>query len=428
MAQQGITFEWILEETRAEVWHGLTGATGGRRHAGAEHIVERILLRGVGLLLAALMLAGAAGLSPTELARREAQSGIAFHLNLENQAWELRDYPFMTSLWDDTVSDEWLRRWRDDWRQGAEGNANYHARLVHVQPAGDALFRATVLVEHQALQWSQSSPYQEFRYYRRDGQTWLRTVPPADYWGARSFIETENLRFNFYASDAAMVHAAAPHLEQAYVELYAVLGQAIPAAEGGKVVVNVLPRPAGRWSAGADQLNVASPAVLSVPVGAEEAGVFADDVMSWFTYRALRDATAVSSGRYMNRWPIVIWGLRGWLREDLLPFHDPWRVEAMQVLRESDRLPFDLASVAQLQGSARPTREEVIMRYLAAESFVAFSMERYGRESLRDLLPAMMHFGNWSRIIREVYGVEEAQFIAEWNEFVLGEYSAAAEW
>lgn len=422
MAQQGITFEWILEETRAEVWNGLVGSPAQRLGESADRLFGRLLVRGVALVVAALVAAGAAGLSPSEKERRHAETGIAFHLGLENQAWHTRDYAFMTSLLDPTVSDDWLRRWRDDWRRGADGDPDYRAHLLHVDLAGDGLYRATVVVEQSSLDWSQSSPFQEVRFYRRDGQAWLRTVPPADYWGRRAVVETDHLSFTFYEQDTAMVQAVAPRLQAAYVELHTLLGVLPPPAGGERLVISVVPRPTGRWAAGQNRVEVTSPAVLPVAVGDDAANVLANDVMGWFTYRVLRDYTPSSAGRYLHRWPLVVWGLRGWLRADLLASSSPWRSEAKQILRESDALPFAITNVTQLQGGSRPSREDVVVRYLAAESFIAYAMETYGRERLHELMGALMRYGDWNRIILEVYGVSSDDFVAGWNAFVLDSY------
>ena len=426
MAQQGITFEWVLEETRVEVWNGLSGTTTGHQRDNADRLVGTYVMRGLALLLAALLAAGAAGLSPHEKARREAHSGITFHLLLENQAWRNRDYVQMTALLDPTVSDEWQRQWRDYWRRGNDGDPSYRAKLVQVEPAGDGLFRATVVVEQSALEWWQSSPYQEERFYRREGQHWVRTIPPADYWGTLQVIETEHLRFSFYEQDAAIVAAVAPRLQAAYVALHAALDVPAPSAAAEKLAVHVMPRPVGRWASGQNRLEVTSPAVLQLSVGERPEDALAADVMSWFTYRVLRDSTPAATGRYLHRWPIVIWGLRGWLSHDLLQSSSPWRAEAMEVLRNSDALPFGLANVTHLRGDSRPSREEVIVRYLAAESFIAYAMETYGRERLADFLAALMRFGDWNRIIPEVYGVSAEKFVADWNVFVLTRYIGQA--
>lgn len=423
MAQQGITFEWVLEETRVEVWNGLGGTTIAHQRDSADRVVSTYVMRGLTLLLVALLAAGAAGLSPLEKARREAHSGITFHLLLENQAWRNRDYAQMTALLDPTVSDDWQRQWRDYWRRGSEGDPTYRAKLTQVQVAGDGLYRATVVVEQSALEWWQSSPYQEARFYRREGQHWVRTIPPADYWGALGSMETEHLRFTFYEQDTALVAATAERLQEAYVALHAALDVPVPMGGGEKLLIHVAPRPVGRWASGNNRLEVSSPTLMQMSVGERPEDALASDVMSWFTYRVLRDSTPAATGRYLHRWPIIIWGLRGWLSHDLLRIDGPWRADAMAVLRNSDALPFELVNVTHLRGDSRPSREEVIVRYLAAESFVAYAMETYGRDRLGSFIAALMRFGDWNRIIPEVFGVSAEKFVADWNVFVATHYA-----
>ena len=424
MAQQRIIFEWILEDNRVELWRGHGDATddalGFGLSAGERQLVKA-LGRGLTLLLAALLLATSVGLSRVERERRLAERGITTMLNLENNAWRMRDYNLYTALLDPTLDERWVAEWRDHWRTGEDGGADYTAKLISVR-ADAGLMRATLLVEQPTLLWWQTSPYVETRFYRRvDGQ-WLRTMPSADYWGEPRAIRTAHLRLTYFARDAATVEAAAPELERAYVGMYAALGVETPPAE--TLTIAVVPQPVGRWSSAPNQIEVMSPSLTQVPAGQSDADYLAYDVMNWFTYLAVRDAVPGMNGRYLYRWPIVVWGLRGWLRDDLLARPTPWQndVKAALQTHRDDFLPVQLTEIADLRANINPARDEVILRYLAAESFVRFAATTYGRDRLPALLDALVRSGKWDEIIPSVYGVSAERFEADWNAFLVEQY------
>lgn len=423
MAQQRIRFEWVLEEGRVEIWRGFE-VDGRAAFDRREQIVVANLLRGMALLLIIITAAAGAGLTPEERARREATDGIAFILNLENQAWDLRDRGFYESLFDPYVDDHWRDEWRDVWREGAGGDAHFHAELRFVRETA-GLMQATIVAEQGAREWWQTSPYREERFYRRIDQRWLRTVPPAEYWGTPRELATNHLHFLFYERDAAAVAEAAPKLEAAYVGMYETLG--IVDAPPEKQVVAIVPRPVGRWAGASAALEVTSPLLARIPEGQSDADYLAFEVMGWFTYRSVRDSTPNMAVRYLYRWPILVWGLRGWLREDLLPSPSPWRAEAVELLREvQDKyLPLDLDAITDLRGDVRPSREQVILRYLSAESFIRYVVDTYGRDRLPDLLAALVRYGSWDEIIPRLYGVSVPEFVEGWNDYIQAEYIEA---
>jgi hypothetical protein len=159
-------------------------------------------------------------------------------------------------------------------------------------------------------------------------------------------------------------------------------------------------------------------------MGQSEGEYLTYEIMGWFTYRAIRDAAPNSGVRYLYRWPILVWGLRGWLRDDLIQQPSPWHAEAVEVLRDAatDFLPISLTDITDLRTNARPTRDEVILRYLSAESFMKFIVDSYGRKQLPPLLVALVRYSSWEDIIPPVYGVSVAEFEAAWNEHLIQEY------
>lgn len=422
MTHQQITFEWILEERTHDVWGGTDQELGETRlHAVAgEQTITAYLVRFLSLALAALVLAGAAGLTAEERLRREAENGILFAVGLESQAWRTRDWDRYVEQIDPNIDPSWVGEWRNDWRDGAKNAFDYQVDVIDVQHAIDDVMRATVIAQHEFTDWEQTSPYREERFYRQIGQEWVRTMPPRDYWGEPRRLETSHLRFTYYEHDAAVVEEAAAQLDTAYAGMYDVLGIDEPPTE--KLQIFIRPFPSRRWGSMPEGLEVTSPTLEQIPVGQSPADYLAYDVMNWLTYRVLRDATPSTSVRYLYRWPIVVWGLRGWMREELLQPETPWRAEALEVLRASDQLPFALRNVVDLRNTERPTREEVIVRYLAAESFVSFVVDTYGEERLPEFMAAIVRYGNWDEIIQRLYGHSTEKFVADWNIYVMEHY------
>jgi hypothetical protein len=421
MTQQRITFEWVLEDSRADFWRALENEASGRDLDRVEQRVATFVLRGLALLFVMVAAAAGAAMTPGERERREAERGIAFTLDLENKAWAHRDRGLYHSLIDPYLAEDWQDAWQDYWRAGTDVEPDFHATLLHVREV-DGYMQATVLTEQPAFEWWQTNPYREERFYRRVDRRWMRTVPPASHWGDMRELHTAHLHFIYYDLDAAAVAEAAPKLEAAFVGMYRTLGvETLPAT---KQVISVVPNPIGRWSATSTHYRVTSPLLSQIPAGQSEGEYLAYEVMGWFTYQAMRDATPNAGVRYLYRWPILVWGLRGWLRDDLINQPSPWHEEALRVLhQEADTfLPVSLLNITDLRTNARPTREEVILRYLSAESFMHFIVEYYGRDRLPDLLAAMVRYSSWEEIIPRVYGDNVAQFEAAWNEHLIQKY------
>jgi hypothetical protein len=423
MTQQRITFEWVLEEGRVDFWLAPEADSAGYRLGlnSAEQRIAIRVLRVLALLLVVITAAAGAGMNPGERERREAQAGIGFALELENKAWARRDRGLYESLIDPHLSDDWEEAWRDYWRAGAEVEPDFKATLLYVRETG-GFMQASVITEQPAFEWWQTNPYREERFYRRVDRRWLRTVPPASHWGEVRELHTEHLHFLYYELDAEAVKEAAPKLEKAFIGMYRTLG--LPDAPIEKQVITVVPHPIGRWSSTVPQLEVTSPLLAQIPMGQSDGEYLAYEVMGWFTYRAIRDAAPNSGVRYLYRWPILVWGLRGWLRDDLIEQPSPWHIEATKVLRDAapDFLPISLVDITDLRTNARPSREEVILRYLSAESFMRFIVDNYGRERVPALLYALVRFSAWEDIIPPVYGDSVEEFEAAWNAHLIEEY------
>jgi hypothetical protein len=423
MAQQRITFEWILEENRSDLWRS-SESEGAPALLGLNSAEQRAVfsvLRGLVLLLFVVIAAAGAGMTPGERERREAQKGINYTLDLESEAWKRRDRGLYESLLDPDLGDDWDDAWHDHWRDGASHEAPFQATLLYVREA-DGYMQASVLTEQAPFEWWQTSRYREERFYRHTDQRWLRTVPSPVAWGETRQLETEHLRFVFYARDAAAVEGAAGKLEKAYAGMYHLLG--LKGAPAGKQIIAVTPHPIGRWSSTVPQLEVTSPLLAQIPAEQSDADYLAYDIMGWFTYRVIRDATPSSGLRYLYRWPILVWGMRGWMRDELLDQPSPWHAEAVEVLHAAAPhfLPVGLKAITDVRSNARPSREEVILRYLAAESFMKFVVDTYGNEDLPQLMTGLIRYGSWNQIIPEVYNISVAEFEQAWNAHLIKEY------
>ena len=421
MAQKRITFEWVLEENKIDFWRTAEADASALGLTRAEQRIVMPILRGLALLLVVITAASGAGMTPGERERREAQKGISFTLTLENEAWKRQDRGLYESLIDPQLNNQWVEEWQDYWRAGGEIEPTFKVTLLHVRQA-DGFMQASVLTEQPAFEWWQTNPYREERFYRRVDQRWLRTVPPAALWGESRQLQTAHLRFVYYERDAATVEAIAQKLDAAFVGMYHTLG--LPNAPTEQQVIAIVPQPIGRWSSTVPQFEVTSPLLAQIPAGQSDEEYLAYEIMGWFTYRVMRDAAPNMTVRYLYRWPILVWGLRGWLRDDLLDQPSPWHDDAIEVLRDAAPtfLPIKLSTITDLRANVRPSREEVILRYISAESFMRYVVDTYGRQRLSDLMVALVRFSSWEDIIPPVYGLSVAEFEAGWNAHLIKEY------
>jgi hypothetical protein len=204
--------------------------------------------------------------------------------------------------------------------------------------------------------------------------------------------------------------------------MYRTLGLDNPPTE--KQTISIVPRPITRWASTVPQLEVTSPLLAQIPKSQSDGEYLAYEIMGWFTYRAVRDAAPDMAVRYLYRWPILVWGLRGWLRDDLLEQTSPWHAQASEVLRDAAPrfLPVRFGHITDLRTNTRPTREDVILRYLAAESFMNFVVDTYGRERLPELLLALVRQSTWDDIIPPLYGISVEEFVEAWNQHLIKEY------
>ena len=431
MAQKRISFEWYVGEANYEDWRTLIArldavdARASLLTDGEWKLLTR-LLRGIVLLLVVAVAATGAALSPTELARLQARQGIQFSLALENKAWQTQDNTLFNSLIDDRIPNYWNTQWRDYWQGPDVTPANANVQLVDVTLIGN-LAEATVLINQPAKQWWQVSPAHEIRFYRQTEQGWMRTLPSKGFWGQQQVLETDHLRFRYFAPDAAAVKSVAPRVEAAYLALYQYLYLA-PPADSPKLTLNVIPDLSQRWtSAFDDQIDITSPLLNPISGGMTASDYLADNVFNWLAYRALYKVSYHRGTSLIYTWPTLTWAMRGWLEADLLGLDSPWRQQANAVFRRDSKaiFPLGLDSVRDFRTDARSSRDDVLWRYMAAESVVDYVVHTYGRDRLPDLIRGLSRYRRWETLIPAVYAMPMDQFVTDWNVYLAQHYGLA---
>jgi hypothetical protein len=357
--------------------------------------------------------------------RQMAQGGIEANLLREDLAWETRDRKSFDSLIDaDAVGDDWVREWRETWRLELTEPPRYQIDLLHVEPLeGEKLVQAHVQLRQPDVEWWRSHDLQEIRFYRASEQGWVRTLPPPSYWGEQRELETEHLRFRYYERDGDAVEPIVDQIDDAYVGLYKTLKLSID-TDKPKLTIAILPDLVRRWSAVENQVDVMSPTLEKITDSQPVTEHLADCILDKLTDRAVRDAYPGSSGRYLYRWPVMIWGLRGWLRTDLLGRASPWNTDAAEIFYDLsiDEFPLPLTLATDLRGDQQPTREQIIWRYVAAESLIDYTVQTYGRNRLPELLQGFVKHGSWKDLVPGVYGASLQEFEIGWNLYLAEAY------
>jgi hypothetical protein len=212
-------------------------------------------------------------------------------------------------------------------------------------------------------------------------------------------------------------------IERAYIKLYLALDLPAPTSKR-KLTVAVMNDLSEGWRYYENRLDVTSPVISRVPDGLTDGEFLAQTVVTWMTYRAVRDASPRPSGEFLYRWAVMIWGLRNWLRADLLGRPSPWQAQAAEVFRQEsqNQIPMRLSEITGLSNISRPDRNQVIWRFMAAESVIAYAAETYGREYLPQLLQGIVQYSSWGDLIPAVYGDSAEEFADGWNRYVAAKY------
>ncbi len=260
------------------------------------------------------------------------------------------------------------------------------------------------------------------RFYRRAGYTWLRTLPPAEYWGNQLTLETPRLSLRYHAPDAQAVTAAAVQLEAAYLELHAMLGVEPPSA-AKKIVVIVQPELVQTRSWAGGDIELTSPLLAQVDASQSDADYVASTVLNRIIAHTLNGERIMNAAQLQN-WGLFLSALRGWLRAELLGLPTPWRGEAQKVFvtHAAGSYPLRLADLTEFQVEGQPGRNTALWRYMAAETLLEYSVARAGQEALPALLDGLSETASWPELIGVVFDASEEEFVAGWNRYLAEEY------
>jgi hypothetical protein len=425
-----ITFEWHLADDDSEFWNRATYRGEQADSAAQEPAIIQFdetsplmrALRVVAILFSVVLVAAGAGFTGSQSEQSRAFRGVQFTLDLEDKAWEVRDRALFHTLIDSRVPEDWVREWREHWTLGIDDPDAYQVTLLDVQPLETSgLVRASVQVRQPPLEWWHTNTYYEQRFYRESGQGWVRTLPPPAYWGSPRRLETEHMEFYYYEHDAAVVEELADDLEAGYVALYDLLD--VEPADS-RITIHVVTDQISRWGSYGNQIEITSPTLTKTPAGYDAVQYMTYRIMGRLTYLAVRDAVPGTASRYLYRWPVLIWGLRGWLRDDVIGTKQPWREDALAVFREysRDRFPLRIGEVNDLRTDTKPERDLVVWRYMAAESLFDYTVERFGREKVPELLAGLVEYGSVSEMVPAVFDEPVESFVADWNDYLSREY------
>ena len=377
------------------------------------------IARAVAIFCLAFLLITSTTSTPELDVRIMARTGIEAALVMEEAAWQADDKALYDTLVDDGIELRWINDWRDLWRLELNRRQDFGASLSSIEPLGD-LFEARVIIARPSVDWWRSSPYVERRFYRQTARGWVRTLPAQSFWGVEQTQETAHIIFSFMARDAVNVAPIMAQVEQIYVESRRAF-HLPPPSTTQKLHITVTPEMIRRWYYNRNQVLITSPIVSKTPVELSEAEFLKQTLADLLVYRAIENASVNNQANFY-RWGMMIWGLSGWLRTDLVGDRSPWDRQANGYFHQLVTLPLKLEAVSDWQGDEPPTRERLMAQYEAAESIVDYIVATYGREQLPALLDALSEYTQWDTVIAELFGVSRAEFEAGWNRHIAQYY------
>lgn len=317
-------------------------------------------------------------------------------------------------------------------------------------------------------------PAQTVRYYRDSSAGWLRTQPAAALWGAEDLWEGEHFVFRFHARDRAAVLAAAPRVEEVYIQLRQDVG--LPILPTRKTVI-VLPDDLPlEFDFPSQELRLPSPWLLPLP----ESLSHQDALVRSIIIHLINDLVRESFDKYAygESWMwsnIVESSLRNWflVKGDVLEIPPqtllPWLLDKEAQLER--RLPAGLVEECQRLDSlgvrarllacvpdandsfiARPAsyhlyrltttydfdftqdasaastpsdpmwRSESRREIVAGTTILLYAEETYGIERFPGFLKALGVHRGWTGVLPDAYGVSVEEFEAGWRRYLSETY------
>jgi hypothetical protein len=430
MARQSVAFEWQITDDE-RWWNHLPtvaadAAVGMANQSQIGVDGEQRLLwhlaRGLILFCLGLLVVTSSALTPADRERIRLQTAIYKALALEEQAWRTNNATLYDSLVDEQASGQWRSEWRSVWSIAPQDRQTLGTKIMQIAPDGD-LAQVQVLITSDAPEWWRSSPYRETRFYRQTTTGWVRTMPPAHYWGKVQTLETTHLHFEFYGADSQDVAAIAPQMEAGYLRLYQLLALPIPASQS-KLKFGIVPETASGWMAEGDAYEIASPRVSKVPGTLSDAAFLGQNIMSHLVYRVLNSGQDGRSVTAVYRWRTMQWALNGWLRATVLDQRAPWHQQAEAHFRSylQEHWPLRLAGIAELSSNEPRDRIHLMGQYKVAESVIDYVVDTYGRERLPIFLRSFRRYNSWDQLIHEVWNESTADFESGWNRYLVRKY------
>lgn len=430
MLNRQVNFEWLHGE---DVFQQLGAPPIGlaeRFHVPYLESYERRIAhwaaRITGLFVVVLALTASASLSRFELDQIQLRGDLDQILRQETHAWLTRDRDLFDSLVDRRVEQRWIHIWRRHLTTDRPTQHEAEAQLVNVSRWGDYL-RATVVGVHPVTEWWEYERYTETRFYRPSDNGWLRTLPPADFWGEQHTTTTPHFYLVYYDPDIQVVQTAGRQLEAAHTYLRELFDLPEP-KRAGKQQIAIAPEHSLGWRSSYGQWELISPALLSTPEGWSAAEHTSSYLVERLIYQEINQHWPGFSSLLTYRWPMMLVAFTGWMQSDITKLQSPWRRDAEQVFVEygAEHFPIDLKAITELKRDGPPNRQRVIWRYVAAESVVDYAVQTYGRERLPELMESFLTHDTWDSIIEDVYGLSSEEFRAGWNAYLAARYGFSA--
>ncbi|MCB0062544.1 MAG: hypothetical protein KDE19_10535 [Caldilineaceae bacterium] len=422
MLRQTVDFDWQIGDELTWTWGEPSPTNEPSGSSVSESQVALALLRSVILFVAALCTVGSLPIPDDQLARLQAQQAVRFALTQEQRLQARGERQQYHALVDTTVTSRWQNNWRTAFENGLEQEDGAPLTLLAVD-AQQEMAVATVLIEDPAPEWGNPRLYREKRYYRSRGQSWLRTLPTANFWGEVKTIETVHFRLEYYEPDGAAVEATSKRLDTIYATLYHRLAL-VPPIQREKQIIAIVPDLINNWRSYENRVEITTPTLAPVPALLTDEEYLTQIIANRMIYFGVQEAMARTRTGTEYRWNLMLWGVRSWLLQELVGQQSPWAVEAEAALRTFLRTQphIDLEMVNRWYSVDQPNATEIMARYILAEAIVTYALATYGTDRLPILLQDFSVYSRWKDLIPRAFGVPLEEFEAGWRAYVQERY------
>ncbi|MBV7335927.1 hypothetical protein KFU94_48360 [Chloroflexi bacterium TSY] len=431
-----VTLEWVIGEERyLDIVQLPTSAEhstrlGVKRQKKFLQLQKRaaiVTTRFVTIMLAMIVIA-TSGLFPlAERERSRSHAGIQRAHDLEHEAWLRTDRQFFVNLLDKEADSEWRIDTAKEWVYRLDHDvAPPTIELQEINVIGDIALVDTLIQYHEQnhpSRFSNLSPvgakiYREVRFYRRDGERWLRTLPPNAFWGPLQEIQTPHLRFRFYAHDARLVTPLAAEMEEIFLAMHQAVGLEQPSTTR-RLMLEFVPRALHGESFAGDWILISSPLMLSIPKEISNQTVIVDSLVSRFASRVLDDVRQPYGYWRKPLWRTLHAGVHSWLMLEVGHHAPVWSEDAEAVFQYRLTLqnPLMLDEIAYVRNTADEQREWY-WHLKKGESMVQYATEQYGRNRLPALLEGLSTHQSWDDLIPSLYQISRQEFETGWNEYL----------